>query len=69
MAHRVLQKKKTGNIKLPAEEVVIFSEAGAFEVDEINLDEIVRVELDLEQDAFYDGLSIPQRWNKLLFGY
>ena len=69
IAHRVFQKKKTGNVKLPKEEVVVFSASRSFEVNQLNLDDIFRVELDLEESTFYDGLSVPQRWNSLLFGY
>lgn len=69
IAHRILEKKKTGNVKMPGEIVVIFAEPGERDIDKLNLDEIFQVELDIENDGFYTGNSIQQKWNTLLFGY
>lgn len=69
VAHRIAQKKKTGTVKLPFEEVVVFSTKEARELDRLDVDEAFRVELDVDESGFYSGLSIPQKWNRLLLGY
>jgi len=69
VAHRVAQKKMTWTVKLPEEEVVVFSTRGERELDRIDVNEIFRVELDVDQSDFYSGLTVPKKWNKLILDY
>lgn len=68
-AYQILQKKRTGTLKFPEEEVVIFADSARSEFDRMEIDTIFQVEIDLWDDQGYGGLSISQKWNKLLFDY